>query len=89
MTPAETWVDEVARTTRPDRVVWCDGSQAENDRLVAEMLVLGRGSVAPDHAVRPRRPRDLVHPCLRWRHLRTPRELEPMRKVDEAQKKRF
>ena len=38
MTPAETWVDEVARTTRPDRVVWCDGSPAENDRLVAEML---------------------------------------------------
>ncbi len=33
----EEWVDEVARTTRPDRVVWCDGSDAENDRLVDEM----------------------------------------------------
>src|SRR5262245_34541543 len=38
MTPAERWVEEVARTTRPDRVVWCDGSAAENERLVGEML---------------------------------------------------
>jgi phosphoenolpyruvate carboxykinase (GTP) len=38
MTPAEKWVDEVARTTTPDRVVWCDGSQAENDRLVEGMV---------------------------------------------------
>jgi phosphoenolpyruvate carboxykinase (GTP) len=38
MTPAERWVDEVARTTRPDRVVWCDGSEAENQRLVEGML---------------------------------------------------
>src|SRR5882672_11463330 len=41
MTPAERWVDEVARTTRPDRVVWCDGSDAENDRLVSGMLADG------------------------------------------------
>src|SRR5260221_1185996 len=41
MTPAERWVDEVARTTRPERVVWCDGSDAENDRLVAGMLADG------------------------------------------------
>jgi phosphoenolpyruvate carboxykinase (GTP) len=34
----EEWVDEVARTTHPDRVVWCDGSDAENDRLVDEMV---------------------------------------------------
>ena len=37
----ERWVDEVARTTRPDRIVWCDGSQAEIDRLNAEMVESG------------------------------------------------
>jgi phosphoenolpyruvate carboxykinase (GTP) len=38
MSSVEAWVDEVARTTRPDRVVWCDGSDAENDRLVDQMV---------------------------------------------------
>ena len=32
------WVDEVARTTHPDRVVWCDGSEQENQRLIAQMV---------------------------------------------------
>jgi phosphoenolpyruvate carboxykinase (GTP) len=34
-------VDDVARTTRPDRVAWCDGSEAENARLVEGMLADG------------------------------------------------
>ena len=34
-------MDEVARKTRPDRVVWCDGSDAENARLVEGMLADG------------------------------------------------
>ena len=34
----ESWVEEVARTTHPDQVVWCDGSDAENDRLIDEMV---------------------------------------------------
>ncbi|MGI9145290.1 MAG: phosphoenolpyruvate carboxykinase (GTP) [Chloroflexota bacterium] len=34
----EDWVDEVSRTTHPERVVWCDGTDAENDRLVEHML---------------------------------------------------
>src|SRR5438128_6309823 len=34
----EAWVDEVSRTTHPDRVVWCDGSDAENDRLIEQMV---------------------------------------------------
>jgi phosphoenolpyruvate carboxykinase (GTP) len=37
-TPLECWVDESARLTRPSKIVWCDGSQAENERLTQEML---------------------------------------------------
>jgi phosphoenolpyruvate carboxykinase (GTP) len=35
------WVDECAQLTTPDRVHWCDGSQAEYDQLVSEMLGSG------------------------------------------------
>jgi phosphoenolpyruvate carboxykinase (GTP) len=34
----EQWVDEVSQFTRPDDVVWCDGSDAENDRLIDLMV---------------------------------------------------
>ena len=37
----EQWVEEVSRTTRPKRIVWCDGSEAENERLVGEMVDSG------------------------------------------------
>ena len=37
-TPLEKWVEESARLTKPSKIVWCDGSQAENERLVDEML---------------------------------------------------
>jgi phosphoenolpyruvate carboxykinase (GTP) len=40
-TPLEMWVEESARLTKPDRIVYCDGSEAENRRIVDEML---RGS---------------------------------------------
>ena len=32
------WVEESARLTKPDRVVYCDGSEAENQQIVAAML---------------------------------------------------
>ncbi|MBI4493376.1 MAG: phosphoenolpyruvate carboxykinase (GTP) [Chloroflexi bacterium] len=41
MSSVESWVEEVARTTRPNEVVWCDGSDAENERLIDQMLADG------------------------------------------------
>jgi phosphoenolpyruvate carboxykinase (GTP) len=37
-TPLESWVEESARLTKPSKIVWCDGSQAENDHFTEVML---------------------------------------------------
>ena len=35
------WVNEMAALCQPDKVVWCDGSKAEYDGLMAEMTASG------------------------------------------------
>jgi phosphoenolpyruvate carboxykinase (GTP) len=37
-TPLEQWVNDVAKMTRPQKVVWCDGSAAEYEDLIERML---------------------------------------------------
>jgi len=40
-TPLESWVDEAAALTKPDKVVWCTGSDQEYQALVEEGLRTG------------------------------------------------
>jgi phosphoenolpyruvate carboxykinase (GTP) len=35
------WIEEMSRLTKPDRVVWCDGSEAEKRRLTEEAVQKG------------------------------------------------
>ncbi|MEE9136594.1 MAG: phosphoenolpyruvate carboxykinase (GTP) [Gammaproteobacteria bacterium] len=39
--PLQQWIDEVAALTKPDKIHWCDGSEAEYNQLVEQMLVTG------------------------------------------------
>jgi len=40
-TPLEQWVESVARMTRPEEIVWCDGSEKENARIQQQMVRQG------------------------------------------------
>lgn len=35
------WVEQIAALTRPDRVHWCDGSEAEKSAIVADLIEKG------------------------------------------------
>ena len=52
MNSVERWVDEMAAVLRPDRVHWCDGSEAENERLIEGMLVDGT-LASPEEVIVP------------------------------------
>lgn len=41
VTTLQDWVDSVAGLTRPDTVVWCDGTSDEYERLIGEMTETG------------------------------------------------
>ena len=40
-TALEQWIKEVAELTKPDRIIWCNGSEEEYQGLVEEMLANG------------------------------------------------
>jgi phosphoenolpyruvate carboxykinase (GTP) len=40
-TPVEQWVNDTAKMTRPQKVVWCEGSEAEYEGLIERMLEHG------------------------------------------------
>jgi len=41
-TPLEQWVEEAVQRTQPKRVVWCDGSAGETQRMVETLVEEGR-----------------------------------------------
>src|SRR5215470_117557 len=40
-TPVEQWVEECARLTHPKDIHWCDGSEAEYQHMIHDMLETG------------------------------------------------
>jgi len=44
-TPLEQWIEEAARLTKPDRIVYCDGSEAESQKMLEALIQ--QGNTAP------------------------------------------
>src|SRR5881628_2713570 len=40
-TPVEQWVEECAQLTHPKNIHWCDGSEAEYQHMIHDMLETG------------------------------------------------
>jgi len=51
------WVAEIARLTSPDKIVWCDGSEEERNRLTA--LAVQSGTLIP--LSERKKPRSFLH----------------------------
>ena len=46
------WVEQIANLTKPDRVHWCDGSEAEKQAIIADLI--GKGTLKElDQSKRP------------------------------------
>ena len=46
------WVEQIAALAKPDRVHWCDGSEAEKQTIIADLLAKGT-LTALDQTKRP------------------------------------
>jgi GTP-dependent phosphoenolpyruvate carboxykinase len=47
------WVEQIAALTRPARVHWCDGSEAEKAAIVADLIGKGTLSLAGETDISP------------------------------------